>query len=193
MRYDSLPPAARKGRDEPRPEVAALEPELAAGAITCTRIRRPAFEEKATAAFVADKLRAMGLDVHTGLAGTGVVGVLKHGRSDQAVALRADLDALHIHEQSGAPHASKHAGRMHACGPRRPHDDAARRRAGARAAPPHRRDRLLHLPAGRGERGRRPRDGRAGAVRALPGRAPCTACTTGRRCRSGSSRSAPGR
>ena len=65
-----------------------------------------AFEETATSAFVADKLRAFGLEVHTGLAGTGVVGVLRHGTANAAVGLRADLDALHIHEKSGVAHAS---------------------------------------------------------------------------------------
>jgi len=54
--------------------------------------------------------------VHTGLAGTGVVGVLRNGASDAAIGMRADLDALHIHEQSGVPHASRHDGKMHACG-----------------------------------------------------------------------------
>jgi len=98
------------------PEVAALEPELRGWRRHLHAHPETAFEETATAAFVADKLRAMGLDVHTGLAGTGVVGVLRHGGSGEAIGLRADLDALHIHEQSGAPHASKHAGRMHACG-----------------------------------------------------------------------------
>ena len=75
-----------------------------------------AFEETATSAFVADKLRSFGLDVHTGLAGTGVVGVLRNGRASSAVGLRADLDALHIHEASGVPHASQVPGKMHACG-----------------------------------------------------------------------------
>ncbi len=75
-----------------------------------------AFEETATSAFVADKLAGFGLEVHTGLAGTGVVGVLRHGASPRAIGLRADLDALHIHEKSGVPHASRHEGKMHACG-----------------------------------------------------------------------------
>ena len=158
------------------PEVAALEPELRGWRRHLHAHPETAFEETATAAFVADKLRAMGLEVHTGLAGTGVVGVLKHGRSTEAVALRADLDALHIHEQSGAPHASKHAGRMHACG----HDGHTtmppRRGAGALAAPPHRRHRLFHLPAGRGKRGRRPGDGRVRALREIPGPRGGAAC-----------------
>lgn len=75
-----------------------------------------AFEETATSAFVADKLASFGLEVHTGLAGTGVVGVLRHDATERAIGLRADLDALHIHEKSGVPHASRNAGKMHACG-----------------------------------------------------------------------------
>ncbi len=75
-----------------------------------------AFEETATSAFVADRLASFGLDVHTGLAGTGVVGVLRNGTAERAIGLRADLDALHIHEKSGVPHASRHDGKMHACG-----------------------------------------------------------------------------
>ena len=75
-----------------------------------------AFEEEATSAFVAEKLRGFGLDVHTGLARTGVVGVLRGGNAASAIGLRADLDALHIQEQTNVAHASQHAGRMHACG-----------------------------------------------------------------------------
>jgi amidohydrolase len=75
------------------------------------------FEETRTAALVADKLRAFGLDeVHTGLAKTGVVGVLKGGAGGRAIALRADMDALPIAEATGLPYASTRPGRMHACG-----------------------------------------------------------------------------
>lgn len=98
------------------PEVLALDGELRGWRRHLHAHPETAFEEKATAAFVADKLRAMGLEVHTGLAGTGVVGVLRHGGAKASIGLRADLDALHIHEKTGAPHASKHEGRMHACG-----------------------------------------------------------------------------
>src|SRR5207253_9588844 len=55
-----------------------------------------------------------------GLARTGVVGVLRDGdgtdSASSAIGLRADLDALHVHERSGVPYASRHEGRMHACG-----------------------------------------------------------------------------
>ena len=98
------------------PEAVALDAELRGWRRHLHAHPETAFEERETAAFVAERLRAMGLEVHTGLAGTGVVGVLRQGDSREAIALRADLDALPIHEETGAPHASKHAGRMHACG-----------------------------------------------------------------------------
>jgi hippurate hydrolase len=76
-----------------------------------------AFEERRTAAFVADKLHSFGFDeVHTGLAKTGVVGVLRAGAGQDSIALRADMDALPIHEATGRPYASTVPGKMHACG-----------------------------------------------------------------------------
>ena len=75
------------------------------------------FQEHATAAFVAAKLREFGVDeVHTGLAGTGVVGVIRAGGGRRAIGLRADMDALPIQEETGLPWASVHPGLMHACG-----------------------------------------------------------------------------
>jgi len=75
------------------------------------------FEEKRTAAFVAAKLREFGLDdVTEGVGGTGVVGTLKRGTGNRAIALRADMDALRIAEQSSAPYRSGNPGIMHACG-----------------------------------------------------------------------------
>jgi len=75
------------------------------------------FEEKRTAAFVAAKLREFGLDdVAEGVGGTGVVGTLKRGSGNRAIALRADMDALRIAEQSSAPYRSGNPGIMHACG-----------------------------------------------------------------------------
>jgi amidohydrolase len=72
-----------------------------------------------TAAQVADRLRAFGLDeVITGIGRTGVVGVIRgrKGTSGKVVGLRADMDALPIEEVTGAPYASQNPGRMHACG-----------------------------------------------------------------------------
>jgi len=74
-----------------------------------------AFEEKETAAFIAGKLREFGLEVHEGIGGTGVVGVLRRGNGPM-VGLRADIDALPIVEATGLPYASKSQGKMHACG-----------------------------------------------------------------------------
>ncbi len=77
------------------------------------------YETHRTAGIVADKLRAFGCDeVVTGIGQTGVVGVI-HGKSDNSgkvIGLRADMDALPIHEQTGLDYASKTAGAMHACG-----------------------------------------------------------------------------
>jgi hippurate hydrolase len=98
------------------PEIATLEAQMRAWRHHLHAHPETAFEEEATAAFVAGQLRSFGLDVHTGLARTGVVGVLRNGSGPRAIGLRADLDALHIQEATGVPHASKHAGRMHACG-----------------------------------------------------------------------------
>ncbi|MFN0043409.1 MAG: M20 aminoacylase family protein [Alphaproteobacteria bacterium] len=76
-----------------------------------------AFEEHRTSEFVASKLAEFGIAVHRGLAGTGVVGTLHGmGKGGRAVGLRADMDALHIHEQNDIPHKSLNPGRMHACG-----------------------------------------------------------------------------
>ena len=76
-----------------------------------------AFQEHRTSARVAELLQSWGLEVHTGLAGTGVVAVLKGSLGDgPSIGLRADMDALHVHELNSCDHASQHAGRMHACG-----------------------------------------------------------------------------
>ena len=75
-----------------------------------------AFNERRTAGIVAAALRLLGLEVHTGLGGTGVVGTLRHGSSSRTVGLRADMDALPIAEQSRFEHASRHSGAHHGCG-----------------------------------------------------------------------------
>ncbi len=75
-----------------------------------------AFEENRTAEVVAKKLESFGIEVHRGLAKTGVVGVLRSGSSKRAVGLRADMDALDIHETNDFDHASTIPGKMHACG-----------------------------------------------------------------------------
>jgi hippurate hydrolase len=74
------------------------------------------FEENRTAGLVADRLRAFGCEVHTGIGKTGVVGVLRVGSGKGAVGLRADMDALPIQEANSFAHRSKRDGKMHACG-----------------------------------------------------------------------------
>ncbi len=74
------------------------------------------FEVPQTAAFVAEQLGEFGLQVHTGIGKTGVVGVLSRGESNAAIGLRADIDALKIHELNDFDYRSAHDGKMHACG-----------------------------------------------------------------------------
>jgi len=75
-----------------------------------------AFEEHRSSDVVAAFLQSLGIEVHRGLAGTGVVGILRNGDSTRSIGLRADMDALPVHEQNLFPHRSRHEGRMHACG-----------------------------------------------------------------------------
>jgi amidohydrolase len=75
-----------------------------------------AFKEQRTSDIVAKKLAEFGLEVHRGLAGTGVVGTLRAGSSHRAIALRSDMDALPIQEKNTFSHASRNPGVMHACG-----------------------------------------------------------------------------
>src|SRR5262245_20298765 len=75
-----------------------------------------AFAETRTADVVAGKLAQWGIAVHRGLAKTGVVGTLRAGSGTRAVGLRADMDALPLLEKNTFGHASKHDGKMHACG-----------------------------------------------------------------------------
>ena len=76
------------------------------------------FEEVRTADLVAERLRAWGIPVHRGLGTTGVVGVVqgRGGASQRAIGLRADMDALPMQEVNTFAHASRHPGKMHACG-----------------------------------------------------------------------------
>ncbi len=76
------------------------------------------FEEERTSEIVAGRLAAWGIEVHRGLAKTGVVGVVRgrDGSGGRAVGLRADMDCLPIREAGNLPYRSRHDGRMHACG-----------------------------------------------------------------------------
>jgi amidohydrolase len=74
------------------------------------------FCEHRTAGRIAEQLRALSLEVHEGIGGTGVVAVLKNGGSSRSIGLRADMDALPIHEQTNLPYSSKTEGSFHGCG-----------------------------------------------------------------------------
>jgi amidohydrolase len=74
------------------------------------------FEEVRTSDLVAARLTEWGIPVHRGLGTTGVVGIVKAGTSARAIGLRADMDALPMTEFNTFAHASRHAGKMHACG-----------------------------------------------------------------------------
>lgn len=100
-----------------------LIPEVLAAASRYTALRHDlhahpelAFDEHRTSDLVARALAQAGIEVHRGLAGTGVVGVLRAGTSRRAIGLRADMDALPIEEENTFAHRSRHRGRMHACG-----------------------------------------------------------------------------
>ena len=75
-----------------------------------------AFEEVRTSAKVAERLRALGLKVRTGVGRTGVMATVQGGRPGRTVLLRADMDALPIHEENDVAYRSKSDGKMHACG-----------------------------------------------------------------------------
>ncbi len=74
------------------------------------------FEEQRTSDLIAKQLTEWGIPIERGLGKTGVVGIVKNGSSPRAIGLRADIDALPITEHNTFAHASRHAGKMHACG-----------------------------------------------------------------------------
>ncbi|VEB42214.1 Uncharacterized hydrolase YxeP [Chromobacterium violaceum] len=90
--------------------------EMAAWRQDLHRHPETAFDEHRTAGKIAGLLRSFGLEVATGIGRTGVVGTLRAGGGSRSIGLRADMDALHLHEQGELPYRSQHAGRMHACG-----------------------------------------------------------------------------
>ncbi len=74
------------------------------------------YKEKRTASKVADILNSLGMEVNTEIGGTGVTGLLRGEKEGPAVALRADMDALQIKEETGCEFTSENEGVMHACG-----------------------------------------------------------------------------
>jgi hippurate hydrolase len=98
------------------PEVRSIEAEMVALRQQIHAHPELGFEEHQTSALVAERLEAWGYSVVRGVGGTGVVATLTAGHGPRRLGLRADLDALPITETTGLPYASRHIGRMHACG-----------------------------------------------------------------------------
>ena len=97
--------------------IAALHPEMTAWRQDLHAHPELSLQEVRTSGIVRAKLAEFGVDeIITGMAKHGVVGVIRSGTSDRAIGLRADMDALPIHEETGLPHASQNPGVMHACG-----------------------------------------------------------------------------
>jgi metal-dependent amidase/aminoacylase/carboxypeptidase family protein len=112
------------------------------------------FEEVRTSGIVAEKLKGWGIEVHRGLGGTGVIGVLKgKGNGGKRIGLRADMDALPMEENTNLKWRSTISGRFHGCG----HDGhTTMLLSTARILRPEfRRHRAFHLPARRGGLGAR--------------------------------------
>ena len=99
-----------------REEIATVLPEMIGLRHHIHQHPELAFEEHATSDLVAERLAQWGYEVHRGLGGTGVVGQLRHGSGSRSIGIRADMDALPITEATGLAYASRHHGKMHACG-----------------------------------------------------------------------------
>jgi len=122
----TTPGAAQGARlyDELDRRVTAVNPQVVAWRRDIHAHPELGMQETRTAALVADHLRKLGIEVRTGVGGTGVVGVLKGGKPGKVVALRADMDALPVTELVDLPFRSKvrtvwngqETGVMHACG-----------------------------------------------------------------------------
>jgi len=97
-------------------EARKIEPEIIETRRQIHRRPELAYKEKATSKLVAEKLRSFGLEVRTGIGGTGVLGILRGLRKGGVVGLRADMDALPIEEMADVEFRSKEKGVMHACG-----------------------------------------------------------------------------
>jgi amidohydrolase len=118
------PASAQDLKERLGPAIQAVEPKVIAWRRDIHQNPELSNRETRTAALVAEHLRKLGLEVRTGVARTGVVGILKGGKPGPVVALRADMDALPVTEATGLPFASKvrstyngqEVGVMHACG-----------------------------------------------------------------------------
>src|SRR2546428_9073524 len=97
-------------------EARKIEPEIIKTRREIHQRPELAYKEKATAKLVAERLRGLGIEVRTGVGGTGVLGILRRTVMGRVVALRAEMDALPIEEMADIDFRSKENGVMHACG-----------------------------------------------------------------------------
>ncbi len=104
-----LPPAVLPELLAQAPGIQALRRDIHAHPELC-------FQEQRTSDLVAEQLARWGIEVHRGLGKTGVVGIIRGRPGPRTLGLRADIDALPVTEQNTFAHASRHPGRMHACG-----------------------------------------------------------------------------
>ncbi len=95
----------------------ALAPQMTAWRRALHQIPELQFALPKTAAYVAERLREIGVDeIHEGIASSGIVAIINGQKAGPTIGLRSDMDALPIHEDTGADYASQHAGRAHSCG-----------------------------------------------------------------------------
>jgi hippurate hydrolase len=98
------------------PEIVAYKKELTEWRRDIHAHPELCYQEDRTSDLVAQRLASFGVEVTRGIAKTGVVGTLKAGTGNRAIGLRADMDALPLHEKNEFSHRSRHDGKMHACG-----------------------------------------------------------------------------
>lgn len=97
-------------------EIAGMVPELTNWRRQIHQHPELAFEEEVTSDLVASILADNDIELHRGIGGTGLVGIIRSGKEGPTIALRADMDALPMDDMSGTEHKSCHAGKSHACG-----------------------------------------------------------------------------
>ena len=99
-----------------RLEIRALQPQLVAWRRGLHQKPELGFTEYQTAKFISQQLTTWGIEHQTEVANTGIVATIKGHRPGPVLAIRADMDALPIHELNDVPYRSQHEGLMHACG-----------------------------------------------------------------------------
>jgi len=112
----ATPPKISADSARVRPEIQALQPRLVEWRRHLHQRPELAFREQLTAQFVSQQLQSWQIEHQTGIAETGVVAVIPGDRPGPVLAIRADMDALPIHEANEVPYRSQHDGIMHACG-----------------------------------------------------------------------------